>query len=66
MQIHINETLVYSTRWDLPSEDRADQPKQAGVQVEILISDERHEALAKGRMSLASFVRGPLKGHVAF
>ena len=65
MQIHANETLVFSTRWDEETVgEKANRTNE--LQVVITINDERHEALSSSRMSLAAFIRGPIKGHQAF
>lgn len=68
--IHPGEKLVYSTRWfdsdEVAQRGQADQtscpPRTAKVAFEIVITDERHEAMAK-RPTLFNFLKSEVHSH---
>jgi hypothetical protein len=61
--IQRNEKLVYSTRWFDSEADQSDCPPHiAKVAFEIVIVDERHEAMAK-RPTLFNFLKSEVRSH---
>jgi hypothetical protein len=59
-----NERLVYSTRWFDPEANQSDRPAKPPIALEIVITDERLEALAQ-RTTLSTFLKGEVRSHVA-